>query len=88
MKTISKNSMGKVEIALGCAYEVIRSGVSGSAHQVPTPAFIALTACFTNIAVELGIDLIAAAEKARRVQNEPFGFILQKVHHHERNHRG
>ncbi len=66
MKVISKTSMGKVETALGCAYAVITSGVSGSAHQVSTPAFMALMACFANIAVELDIDLIAAAEKARR----------------------
>lgn len=66
MKVISKNSMEKIETALGCAYEVIMSGVSGSAHQVSTPAFTALVAYFASISVELGIDLIAAAEKARR----------------------
>lgn len=66
MKSINKNSMEKIETALGCAYEVIRSGVSRSAHQVSIPAFTALVACFTSISVELGIDLISAAEKVRR----------------------
>lgn len=66
MKVIRKTSMERVEAALGSAYRTITHGVFAEERQVGVSAFYELSACFADIAVELGIDLIAAAEKARR----------------------